>query len=292
MSLPPPPNLAEVCAKAERLPCAPNLLPKLVAVLQKEESSAEDIEAIIKLDSALAAATLRFANSAFFGGSPVDSISDAVMRLGLKEIYRLAALALVNRWEPTHGATLGWEPGDFCRYSLCTALGAEVLAERTEQIEPQMAYTAGLVHGIGKLALAHICTPYYPQVRATCAEKHCTWEEAERAVLGYHHAEVGARLLRAWRYPEPLALAAEFQINPAEGPADALALLAHLHAAKYLAISLGPGATEDGFLTTIHGDFLRESGFTPELLEEAMPLLLERAHARLGDKLTHGAVNV
>ena len=70
----------------------------------------------------------------------------------------------------------------------------------------------------------------------------------------------------------------------------ALPLLAHLHAAKYLATALGPGVAEDGFLITVHGEFLEAEGFTSHLLEEVMPELMLRAQARLGDKLTHGAL--
>src|SRR5262245_6763190 len=120
-----PPTLAEVCTQALRLPCSPTLLPRLIAALQKEDSTASEIEALIRLASALAVATLRLANSAALsGGREVDSLEQAIIRLGQKEIFRLAALALVNRWESTHGEALGWEPGDFCRRALCTALAA------------------------------------------------------------------------------------------------------------------------------------------------------------------------
>ena len=47
-----------------------------------------------------------------------------------------------------------------------------------------------------------------------------------------------------------------------------------------------------GNLEAFHGAFLREWGFTAELLEAAMPIVLERAAARLGDKLSTGAVKI
>ena len=71
-----------------------------------------------------------------------------------------------------------------------------------------------------------------------------------------------------------------------------LPLLAHLLAAQYLATALGPGVSEDGFLFNVNGEFLREWGFTPEMMERAMPTVLERAAARLGDKLNQGAVTI
>jgi putative nucleotidyltransferase with HDIG domain len=287
-----PPSLDQVCTQALSLPCSPTLLPRLIATLQKEDSTATEVENLIRLDSALAVATLRLANSAALSnGRQVDTLEEAIIRLGHREIYRLAALALVNRWESTHGQALGWEPGDFCRRALCTALAAEALAESTGRVDPQVAYTAGLITDIGKLALAHACAPFYPAIRVFCEQTNCTWEQAERSVLGYHHAEVGARLLRAWKFPEVFALCVDHQVLPTAAPASAQPLLAHIHAATYLATAMGPGTSDDSFYTAVHGGFLREAGFTLELLESTMAQVLPLAHARLGDKLTHGAVN-
>jgi HD-like signal output (HDOD) protein len=286
-----PPRLDEVCAQALKLPCGPALLPRLIATLQDAESTAHEIERIISLDSALAAATVRLANSALYGArEPVAHLDEAILRLGQREIYRLSALALVSRWETVHHANLRWAPGDYSRHSLCTAIAAEVLAESTERIDPAMGYTAGLVGDIGKLALAYVCAPFYPAISECCAVAPCTWEQAEKSVLGYDNGEVGARLLRAWHFPEIFAQVVEHQHEPSQAPAGAMPLLAHLHAAKYLAVTLGPGVTEEGFLFTLHGSFLGEWGFTGEFLEEAMIEVRARAIDRLGEKLALGLV--
>lgn len=285
---PSPPSLDQVCERALRLPCSPALLPRLAGVLVSADSSAEDIADLIKVDASLAASTLRLANSAYFAaGMRAETLTDAVMRLGQRELYRLAALALVSRWETGTGRG---EAGDFCRHALCTALAAEVLAETSERVDPQAAYTAGLVCDLGKLAVAHACAQFFPAIRTHCASRGGTWTQAELEVLGYTHAEVGARLLRTWSFPAVLALAAEFCERPAEAPAEAHALVAHVHAGKYVATSFGPGVAEDGFLFELNTSFLVEWGFTPELLQETMTIVHERAKLRLQDKLTHGAV--
>ena len=285
-----PPAIEQVCERALRLPCSPALLPRLIAALQSPDSSADDIAGVITVDPGLASSTLRLANSAFFAGSaPVDNVSEAVIRLGQQELYRLAALALVSRWESGVGHG---EAGDFCRHALCTAIAAEVLAETTERVAPETAYTAGLVCDLGKLALTHACDAFYPAIRAHCAAQQCTWTDAETAVLGYHHVEVGARLLRAWNFPPVLVAVAEYYLKPLLAPAEALPLIAHLHAAKYIATSFGPGVGEDGFLFSLNESFLLEWGFTPELLQETMPIVHERAVARLKDKLSQGAVSL
>jgi putative nucleotidyltransferase with HDIG domain len=286
-----PPTLADVCAQALRLPCSPALLPRLSAELAKEDSSADDIEAIITLDPALAGSTLRLANSAFFsGGRAVDELCSAIMRLGHKEIYRLAALSLTSRWMNLGVEGYGWEPGDFCRHSLCVAVAAEYLATKTGGVDPRIAYTAGLLHEIGKLAVAHACGAMFPAIREYQQANQCTWLHAEKQVLGYTHAEVGGSLLSSWRFPTNLIAIAANMEHPAQAPAEVVPLMAHIHAAKYLATCMGAGVSEDGFLFELNSGLLLEWGFTQEMLDEALPVVLAQAGRLLQDRLTHGPV--
>jgi HD-like signal output (HDOD) protein len=285
-----PPAIEQVCARALKLPCSPALLPRLEALLVSPDSSADEIADLIKVDSALAASTLRLANSAYFAsGGTAATITEAVMRLGHGELYRLAALALVSRWESC--STRG-QPGDFCRHALYTAIAAEVMAETTERGDPQAAYTAGLMCALGKLAVAHACAAFFPAIRTHCMTRGGTWSQAEREVLGFTHGEVCARLLKAWRFPEDLAIAIEYCDRPTEGPAGAFPLLAQLHAAKYVANSLGRGVSEDGFLFELKTTFLVEWGFTFELLRESVTVVHDRAQRLMQDPVMHGAVGV
>lgn len=287
------PTFDQVCAKAMQLPCSPMLLPRLITVLAKENSSADELEAIIRIDPALASSTLRLANSAFFAAaSPIDSLGEAIFRLGQREIYRLAALSLAGRWMSFEVDGYRWEPGDFCRHSLCRAIAAQHLAERAGRADPSVAYTAGLVSTVGKLAIAFACGAWFGDIRAHQKAQACTWPQAEHAVLGYDYTEAGARLLREWRFPPVLVTAAEFELAPARGPDEMKPLLATLHAAQYLATAMGAGVSEEGFLFEIDGNFLLEWGFTPALLDEALPVVLERAFAVLHDRLNEGSVKL
>lgn len=288
-----PPTIDQVCEQALKLPCSPSLLPRLSEALQSESSSTDQISNIIQIDPALASSTIRLANSAYFGGGAraVDSVEQAILRLGAREIYRLAALALVGRWPATNNTGAQLEPGDFCRHALCCGIASEVLSEMTEKVDPQLAYTSGLVHEMGKLAVTHACAPFFPAIRECQKQKGYLWEEAEKEVLGYEHAEVGARLLRSWRFPELIVCAAEYQHRPGKAPEPARALLAHLHAGRYVAASMGPGISEDGFLFSVDGDLLAEWDFTSPVLEKAMLVAVERASKRLGETLTQGAIS-
>ena len=285
-------TLAEVCEKAVRLPCSPVLLPRIIEVIAMEDVSVRELERVIRMDPVLASSTLRLANSAYFASSSgrVELLEEAIQRLGLREIYRLAALSLAGRWMTAAGEGYRWEPGDFCRFALVTAVAAEYLAERGEDVDPRIAYTAGLVHELGKLAVAYSCVEHFPAVRDFQRTNDCTWLVAEKMVLGFNHAEVGSKLLRRWNFPERLIMVSDYNPPTHNAPPECLPLLVHVHAAKYLAASIGAGVAEDGFLFDLNAQLLIDWGFTPTVLEQAMPEVLARSSRLLQDKLTHGAL--
>lgn len=288
-----PPSLEEVCQRTVSLPCSPVLLPRLISALQDEDSTATDIEEIILLDSALTVSTLRLANSAALsGGRQVSSVNEAIMRLGSQEIFRLAALALVNRWESNCGRPKTGEPGDFSRHALCTAVAAERLAALSGAVDQQVAYTTGLICKMGRLALSHACAPWEQAVREYRETHQATWSAAERHVFGYDQADVSTRLLRSWRFPELLTLAVEHQAAPALAPDEAKPLLAHLHAAQYMAVTMGPGVAEDGFYFELNSDFIAAHGLAGEMIEGLLPELFHWVDQRLGDKLSQGALTI
>lgn len=287
------PTLNDVCDKAVRLPCSPALLPRLIGVLEKEDAPIEELAQVIQIDPVLAGSTLRLANSAYFAGAgrEVETLNEALLRLGQREVYRLAALSLTSRWMNQKVEGYSWEPGDFCRISLMTAVASEYLAEQTGRIDPRLAYTAGLVQELGKLALAHACSEHFGAIRSYQQAHRANWLDAERAVLGFSHADAGAELLRRWKFPASLVAVGTYNPPKASDPADFLPLLVHVHAAKYLSTTIGLGVAEDGFLFELNSALLVEWGFTQEVLEQAIPVILERASKLLHDKLSHGSVS-
>lgn len=291
--MPTNPTFTDVCEKALRLPCSPALLPRLMAVLAKEDATIDELESVIMIDPALASSTLRLANSAYFaaGTGEVEDLSQALMRLGQSEVYKLAALSVASRWMNQKADGYRWEAGDFCRLSLVTAVAAETLAEQSGRVDPKTAYTAGLVHEIGKLAVAYACADKFDEIRKEQAAQACPWLVAEKKILGFNHAEVGAELLKRWKFPASLIAVGTYNPPHASDPAEHLPLLSHVHAAKYVAVTIGAGAAEDGFLFELNSQLLMEWGFTPEILEASIPDVLERAGKLLREKLTHGALS-
>lgn len=267
--------LSDLVEQARRLPCAPWLLPKLLDLLNDPAAAAEQIEGLIKLDAGLATATLRLANSAYFGNStPCDTFSDAIVRLGFREIYRLASTTMAGRWLNNTVQGYGWEPGDLYRHSLTVAVAADLLAQQTSRVQPELAYTGGLIHDVGKLALAFVRGDCFEEVRAYQAARRCAWRAAEHHVFGYDHTDVAGELLQSWTFPTSLIEIVRFYPRPALAEHEHRSLVAHIHAAKHLALCIGTGVGEDGFHTEIDETAMREEGITPALIEGLLPEVL------------------
>ena len=159
------------------------------------------------------------------------------------------------------------------------------------RVDSSTAYTAGLVSEIGKLALAYSCSDHFPAIRLLQSEKNITWLAAEQAALGYTYATVGAELLKRWNFPANLVAVAVNNPPFATSPADVLPLLVHVHAAKFIASSLGAGVAEDGFLFGLNSALLLEWGFTSDKLEAALPEVLARAERMLPEKIKQGSLS-
>jgi len=275
--------LPQLVERAKTLPCAPWLLPKLLKQLDDPDSTAEDIEALIKLDSSLASATLQLANSAYFKKStPCDSFSDAVVLLGFREIYRLATTKIASRWLTNPAKGYGWEPGDLYRHSLTVAVGADLLAKVTGLANPELAYTSGLLHDVGKLAIAFVCADNFEEVRELQSREQCAWRLAEHKLLGYDHTDVASELLKTWNFPANLVQVVQFYSRPGLAEEEHRALVIHVHAAKHLALCLGTGVGEDGFYTEVDEAALRAHNITPDLLESLLPNVLAVTERLLG----------
>ena len=96
---------------------------------------------------------------------------------------------------------LFWGPSVAC------ALVAEALAKETGHAKPGAAFTAGILHDIGRLVMAQFEPATFGQVlyRALQRQKHI-WE-AEDEQFGFHHAALGAELARRWNFPTELTTA-------------------------------------------------------------------------------------
>lgn len=239
------------------LPSLSDVVTKTLEATDRDTTTAAEIERLVSTDAALSAKILRVVNSAYYGLSgQVSSLSQAVVILGMQQIRNLvlsiSALSLLKGRTPEQRALQQC----FWMHSFATAACAQGIARRKRfgVRESELVFTAGLLHDIGKLFLFCNHSEAYLQV-VDYARKHgCSLEQAELALLGVRHQEVGFELANTWHFPEPLTLL----IGRHEGPFDGepLPMLYAVHAADRL--------TED--LYYAHGESLAQ-GLDPLVSE-------------------------
>ncbi len=238
----------ELLAALRDLPPLPSVVLELVESLGHEELSATQYAAKISRDQALAAKTLRLANSSFYGrGRRVSSVAEAIAVLGLRTVRGVvtaAGLAGSFRRHP------GFDHDAFWRHSIASALCAQALAGELRRDDGDLAFTVGLLHDIGRLALASAFAPAYAEVEQWRRDQDCPGDEAERAVLGIDHAEVGVLIARQWNFAPAIADAiGQHHAPPTVGAATTataeLTLTGIAHVADAIAHALGLAGDAD-----------------------------------------------
>lgn len=230
-------------ARVKELPTLPASIARLSQLVRDEGSSAADFEKVIRPDPALTANLLRLANSAYFGlRSRVESARQAITYLGLKRVFDVAASAAFAPTIPAELAGYGLPASAYWHHCVAVAVLSERLAAELGGGAPELLFTAGLLHDLGKLAAA----AFVAEGRAQIVERVRAgrpFADAEREVLGVGHDELGAAVAEDWNLPEPVRDAARWHHRPAEAPPDVDATLVSLvHVADALAHQLGFGA--------------------------------------------------
>jgi len=189
------------------LPSLSPVLAHLIATLGREDASVAEVAAIIRQDPVIAARVLRAANSAaYIGRSPVSSIRDALLRLGLARIRRLALVASLYDAVPVRGTRAAREI--FWQHSLAVAHGSEIIARHAigapDDLDPESVFLAGLLHDLGLLVLES----HYPKessaVKRYADTKGVALCVAELEILETDHGELGALLATHWTMPESI----------------------------------------------------------------------------------------
>jgi putative nucleotidyltransferase with HDIG domain len=221
----------ELVAKTRSLAPVSHSALKLVGLLDQPAISNEDIVQVLKFDNILTAKLLRACNSPLFGlEEPVASVEQAVLMLGHQHILHVAvSIAFSSNMAAALPGNAA-EAKELWRHSLVSALAAENLARNTTAVtvEPPIAFTAGLLHDIGKVVMSHaLAAEVQSAVRSRVAHDGLSGTEAERELIGVDHAEVGRCLLVSWRLPEEIIESVGNHHHPISRPKPQLSALVH-----------------------------------------------------------------
>jgi len=259
----------EVIAKVKNLPAVSQAALKLVTLLDQPAVSNEDVVTALKYDDVLTAKLLRACNSPYFGfDEQVSSVEQAVMILGHQQILHMVLSLAFGGAMSTHLPGYAIEAKELWFHSLSTAVAAEHLARSglPVEVEPPVAFTAGLLHDIGKLALHQVLdTGTQTAIRDCIIQQRLPRNVAEREILGTDHCEVGARLLETWRLPAEIVEAVAHHHSPVGTPEPKLSAV--IHVSNCVVHLIGSTLGWECYAVIADAGANQALGITPEKLE-------------------------
>ena len=213
-------KVQDVIQSIDALPPLPETANKLIEVINDPSSSVDHIIDTIKYDQAVTSELLRYCNSAYVGLCvEVNSLSEAVMELGVVKVMQLVlslqASSLLSQSENS-SKVYGPDALDLWRSSVSTALTAVALADKIPQCNSSTAFTAGLLHEVGKIVMIGNLGFAFKEVHQVMKEKNIGWVAAELEVFGFSHVQTGARVAKAWQLPDDIANCIEYHRDPFE----------------------------------------------------------------------------
>lgn len=219
------------------LPTPPAVVMELLTSIERADADVAVLAKKVATDQALTAKTLRLANSSLYSpAAPVNTIQQAITFLGFQTTRNLIIAAAMTTSFTARRCT-GFDDKLFWRHGIAVAACARVLA-RHLRVNQDLAFTAGLLHDVGRLVLVTLHPQRYAEVIAWRSTHDGTVLDAEHAVLGVDHVLAGAALARQWHFPDAIRQALAAHHTPDSPGAGALAALIHVADAVAHALDL------------------------------------------------------
>ena len=197
-------------------------------VIANPDSSFEELAALIERDQALAVSVLKIANSAYYRRvNAAASIKEAAVVLGFKTLDELLTIACVSSHLNKRLKGYDIKADSVWWHSLASASGAKMIAQRTEPSSENEAFTAGLIHDVGKLVLDRYIYEQKDKFLELMSDDEANLYDVEKAILGFDHAEIAEKICKNWNFPKKITTAIRYHHNPWASRSNKLALIIH-----------------------------------------------------------------
>jgi len=227
-----------------QIPTMPTIAAKVMQIVNDPHSSAEDVAKFISRDVALTSKVLRLANSAFYGiPRTISSVNSAIVILGFNTIRSLVLSASVLKVFPQKPGLVRFDRKAFWKHSFMVGIASRMLAQiyrRKKLVDMETAFSAGLLHDIGKIILEQFSNEDYLPVLNAAKEKRLPLVTVEKTILGMSHADVSGMLVDKWQMPNELKGPIVFHHSPLEDKA-AMDMACIVHYANHLCHLKGSG---------------------------------------------------
>jgi HD-like signal output (HDOD) protein/ActR/RegA family two-component response regulator len=256
------PRMKELIGRMDCLPSVPAILNELTEALSREASTVEDIANVINKDLGMTAKLLKLVNSAFFGlQRQVSSTGDAVSYLGIATIKALVlAVSAFSPFEARKNSPVN--ATSLWGHSLEVGSAARQIAESAglRGRETSEVFIAGVLHDVGKLALAANLPAEYEAVLNSSRTRAIPIYQAEEAAFGANHATLGGYLLNLWGLPDAVVHGICFHHQPRLVREDRRLTVMAVHAAD--ALCKRPAEPQ---IDLLDHEFIGSMGFTEQV---------------------------
>lgn len=256
------------------LPTLPTVIAKMLELVDNPKTSASSLSNLIMRDQVLTAKILKMANSSFYAfPRQISTVKLALVVLGFENVKEMAlSLSVLNTFKGENNKH--FDTSSFWQHSISVGACTRMLARETCYRLAGEAFVAGLLHDIGKLVLNQYLPAEFAEIQTMIFEDGRECSEAEKAVLGVTHAEVGAWLAERWNLPEILVDAIRWHQHPDLCPRNAeLPLLVYL--GDYLTVKCNLGRSGSKGIAVLPAPILELArtalSLTPESLESFGP---------------------
>jgi putative nucleotidyltransferase with HDIG domain len=237
-----------------RVPPFPQIATRVLQLTNNEDGSMHQLGVLISSDPSFCSEVLTIANSALYvNRSPVTNILQAIAVLGSN---RLKGVCLTVGVRAYLGKSLHYES---LRAIWCHSLACALIAEQVAQgasMNENTGYTAGVLHDIGRLALAVIRPEAYDALLMRHNGSPSSLLQCERDLLGLDHCEVGSHLIVDWKLPSDFEAIVSDHHSPRQKE-DAWNLPALINVSCRMADTIG-FAVSPGCEVTPYADLLGE----------------------------------
>jgi len=240
-------EISQVLREIKTLPTLPDVATKVMQLSEDPEVSPRAIAETVERDPAIATRMLKLVNSPYFGvRGTITSIQQALVFLGVSNLRNLVLSSSVMDLFSQDGEVGSFDRRGLWVHSIATALAARALSHRMRVGDPEIAFTAGLIHDVGKVVIDKHFHADFARIVELMDAHHAAMIDAETAVFGLDHAEVGHYLTQRWALPEVLQEAVGFHHTPrgATQHANIAALIGYAdHVVRQLKLGNGGGET-------------------------------------------------
>ncbi len=267
--------LESVVQSVNELPSLPQVALEVMRLTRDPDTTARELNDVICQDQAITANMLRLANSAYYGFPRlIGTVGEAVVLLGFQTVRSIVLTAALGDTLSKEVKAYSLEKGELWKHSMGVATAGRMIAKRAGYKYQDLAYTAGLLHDVGKIVLADYLEEYCTEVLEKVRTEEVCFSDAELEILGIDHAQTGGEVAKKWNFPAEIVEAITLHHNPDLAVQDPK-LTSITHIADIMCTVIGVGIGVDGLLQQASAHAVEILGLDEMVLEEIISDLID-----------------